>query len=29
VDRGDEQSLLLRDGLRHYFRSRNEDATEL
>jgi hypothetical protein len=28
VDRGDELSLRLRDGLRHYFRSRNEDATE-
>jgi hypothetical protein len=29
VDRGDERSLLLRDGLRRYFRSRNEDATTL
>jgi hypothetical protein len=26
ADRGDEPSLTLRDGLRRYFRSRNEDA---
>jgi hypothetical protein len=29
VDRGDPASLHLRDGLRRYFRSRNEDATQL
>lgn len=29
VDRGDAASLVLRDGLRRYFRSRNEDATQL
>jgi hypothetical protein len=29
VDRGDERSLILRDGLRRYFRSRNEDATAM
>jgi hypothetical protein len=29
VDHGDERSLVLRDGLRAYFRSRNEDATEM
>ena len=29
VDRGDEASLLLRDGLRRYFRARNEDATQM
>src|ERR1019366_5490896 len=29
VDRGDERSLVLRDGLRNYFRSRNEDATQM
>lgn len=29
ADRGDAASLLLRDGLRRYFRARNEDATEL
>lgn len=28
-DRGDRAALLLRDGLRRYFRGRNEDATEL
>ena len=27
VDRGDDASLLLRDGLRRYFRGRDEDAT--
>ena len=29
VDHGDAASLLLRDGLRRYFRGRNEDATQL
>lgn len=28
VDHGDERSLLLRDAIRSYFRSRNEDSTE-
>jgi hypothetical protein len=29
VDRGDERSLLLRDGIRAYFRSRNEDCLDI